>query len=269
MKQVSSRPNSVEKALAILLAFKIDQPSWGVRDLSAHLGFSPATVQRLLQTLKANDFVAQDPTSRQYRLGNVYFRFLDVLQSTYPVTHAALPFMRELLAATRETVHLNVIDGMERVCIENMESPQYLKASMPIGNRSPLYAGASSKCLLAFSVPEFIDPYLNQIELVPLTDHTIKDIGLLMEEIAQIRRQGFALSLGERTPGLGSLSAPVLDHNGAILAAISLAIPEIRFKENRYRQFCRAQLQSTSRRCSIAIGYADRVKPGPKSANSD
>lgn len=258
MKQTASRLNSVEKALEIMLAFKSNQPSWGVRDLSAHLGFSPATVQRMLQTLKTYDFVVQDPETRHYRLGNIYFRFLDVLQSSYPITTAALPFMRELLSATQETVHLNVIDGLERICIENIESTQHLKASMPIGNRSPLYAGASSKCLLAFSVPEFIDQYLKQVELEPLTDSTINKIAPLMAEIEQTRRQGFAQSLGERTPGLGSLSAPVLDHKGAILAAISLAIPELRFKASRHRQFCLEQLQDISRRCSMAMGYADR-----------
>jgi DNA-binding IclR family transcriptional regulator len=256
MKQLPSRPNSVEKALEIILAFRSDQPSWGVRELSAHLGFSPATVQRTLQTLKSYQFVVQDTETRQYRLGNVYFRLLDVLQSTHPVTRASLPFMRELLSTTQETVHLNVIDGTERICIDNMESPQYLKASMPIGNRSPLYAGASSKCLLAFSAPEFIDHYLETVNLVPLTEQTIRLTQHLKEEIKLIRVQGFALSLGERTPGLGSLSAPVLDHNGTILAALSLAVPELRFKDKRHRQRCLESLMDVSHRLSLAMGYA-------------
>ena len=74
MKQNGSSVNSIEKALRILLAFQTEHPSWGVRELSAHLGFSPATVQRALQTLKAYGFVNQDPDTRQYRLGNVFFR---------------------------------------------------------------------------------------------------------------------------------------------------------------------------------------------------
>ena len=259
MKQSPSRLNSVEKALKIMLAFRSDQPSWGVRDLSAHLGFSPATVQRTLQTLKSYGFVEQHPDTRRYRLGNIYFRFLDVLQSTYPIARAALPYMRELLSATQETVHLNVIDGLERICIENMESTQYLKASMPIGNRSPLYAGASSKCLLAFSAPEYIEQYLMQVKLIALTDKTIFEIPVLKKEIDLIRRRGYAQSLGERTPGLGSLSAPVLDHNGSILAAISLAIPEIRYEEKRHRQRCLKHLQNTGQRCSIAMGHRDGI----------
>ena len=71
MKQNQTQFNSVEKALNILLTFQAEQPLWGVRALAANLGFSPATVQRVLNNLKAYDFVDQDPETRQYRLGNV------------------------------------------------------------------------------------------------------------------------------------------------------------------------------------------------------
>ncbi|MGI9569081.1 MAG: IclR family transcriptional regulator, partial [Desulfobulbia bacterium] len=154
MKHIASRPNSIEKALHILLAFGVEHSVWGVRELSHHLNLSPSTVQRILKTLKEYGFVDQDSESRLYRLGPVCFRFLGILQSAYPISRTAIHFMEKLQAKTQETVHLNVIDGFERVCIEHVESSQYLKASMPVGNRSPLYAGASSKCLLSFSTAD-------------------------------------------------------------------------------------------------------------------
>ncbi len=255
MKQDSSRLNSIEKALKLLLAFQADQPFWGVRELSASLGLSPATVQRTLQTLKSYQFVDQDPDTRQYRLGSIYFQFLDVLQSTYPIARAALPFMKKLLSLTQETVLLNVNEGVERICIDHIESPQHLKASMPIGNRSPLYAGASSKCLLSFSNRDFIENYLQQVKLTPLTDKTIIDAGKLNMELAATRKRGYAVSLGERTPGLGSLSAPVLNHNGHILAAVSLAIPELRVKDKKHREYCIRKLRAVARDLSETMGY--------------
>jgi len=258
MKQKRPNLNSVEKALKILLAFQSQQSSWGVRDLSAHLDFSPATVQRTLQTLKAYAFVDQDPDSRQYRLGNIYFQFLDTLQSTYPITHAALPFMRSLSSLTQETVHLNVIDGMERICIDSIESPQYLKASMPIGNRSPLYAGATPKCLLAFSTQNFIDNYVKQAKFTLLTENTITNIKIFRSEIAAIRKRGYAKSLGERTPGIGSISAPVVNYRGVILAAISLAIPELRFKNNNHRNLCLKKLLNVTKNFSKTMGYISK-----------
>jgi IclR family KDG regulon transcriptional repressor len=257
MKQSASRPNSVQKSLEILLAFQAEQPIWGVRELSQALGFSPSTVQRILKSLKIYGFLDQDADTRQYRLGNVYYRFLDTLQSTYPVTRVALPFMKRLLSVTQETVHLNVIEGIERVCIEHVESPQLLKASMPVGNRSPLYAGASSRCLLAFSSPAFIDDYLRRVNPVALTGSTPTDPEHLRAEIDLTRRRGWAESLGERTPGLGSLSAPVRSHNGTLLAAVSLAIPEVRFKEARHRQFCLNELLTEARALSGAMGHRE------------
>ncbi|MEW5908688.1 MAG: IclR family transcriptional regulator, partial [Thermodesulfobacteriota bacterium] len=245
MKQTSSY-NSLEKALRILLAFRVDQPSWGVRELSTRLGFSPATVLRMLQALKAGDFVRQDPETRQYHLGNVYFRFMDILQSTHTVGSAAGRYMKRLMSQTQETVHLNVIDDMERICIDSIESAQLLKGVMPVGSRSPLHAGASSKCLLAYSPEDFIDNYIRTVPLTPVTNKTIVDSKVLRSELAGIRNQGYATSLGERTPGLGSVSAPIRNHRGYALASMSLAIPEIRFRDRRHLRFCIAELLATA-----------------------
>ncbi len=255
MKQDQINLNSVEKALNILLTFQVERPLWGVRELAAYLGYSPATVQRHLNNLKAYDFVSQDPQTRQYRLGNIYFRFLHTLQSAYPFTRTAVIFMQRLLERTRETVHLNVIENMERICIDNIESPQNLKAAMPVGSRSPLYAGASSKCLLAFSSQEFIDRYLKKVKLKPITEHTIVDTQRLHTELISIRKQGYAVSLGERNPGLGSLSAPIRNHGGGVLASLSLAIPEIRYRDIKYRQICIKELLNTAKNFSKAMGY--------------
>ncbi len=269
MKQ-SAHPNAIEKALQILLAFRSDRPGWGVRELASHTGFSPATVQRVLKSLKAYHFVEQDPETRQYRLGHVYFRFVEVLQSEYPVTREAAPLMRRLRYETGETVHLNVIDGRERVCIDSVESLQALKAGMPIGNRSPLYAGASSKCLLAFSPDPFVRSYLDQAPWTPLTPNTPSDPEALWNQIQAIRRRGYAESLAERTLGLGSLSVPVFGYGGHLVAALSLAIPELRFRDPEHKARCLERLLAAGRELSHRIGHLgeypvpakEKVPPG-------
>ncbi len=253
MKKPDDPSRSVEKALKVLLAFRAERPSWGVRELSAHLGFSPATVQRLLRLLKGYSFVDQDPETRQYRLGNIYFNFIHVLQSTYPVTKAAKHFLKQLAERTRETVHFNMIEGLERICVDSIESPHNLRGSMPIGERSPLYAGASARCLLAFSPDEFIDEYLAKVSLEPLTENTIVDAEQIRRELARVRKQGYAASVGERTRGLASLSAPVFGHNGILLGTLSLALPELRFRDERHSSFCRDSLLDTAAGLSTAM----------------
>ncbi|MDF1591821.1 MAG: IclR family transcriptional regulator [Desulfobacterales bacterium] len=257
MKQTTPTFNSVEKALKILKAFEGERPYWGVRELSTHLGFSPATVQRILQTLKSYAFVDQDAQTRQYRLGNIYFSFLHSLQRTYPVTQAAQSYMMQLLSRTQETVHLNVIERNERICIDNRESSQNLKGFMPVGSRSPLYAGASSKCLLAFSGQEFIESYLRQVKLAAITKNTLIDKKKIQAELETIRKQGYAASLGERNPGLGSLSAPILDYRGSLLASISLAIPEMRYRDQKLRKKYVRELLLVAKKFSEAMGARD------------
>ena len=264
MKQ-PERLNSVEKALQILLSFQADRSSWGVRELSGHLGFSPATVQRILQVLKTNAFVAQDPITRQYHLGVVFYRFLHALKGPYPITRASQPFLQRLVTATGETVHLNIIEGTDRVCIDTVESPQALKASMPIGSRSPLYAGGSSKCLLAFCERPMRERYLEETSVLNrFTDRTLTDPAALRRELERIAAQGYAESLGERNRGLGSLSAPVFDHHGRLLATLSIAIPEIRYLDRAHRNFCLEELRRTAADLSRVMGYEGHAAAGKR-----
>jgi len=254
MPKEIKRPNAIEKALEIMLKFQDIKPSWGIRELSTSLGFSPATVQRILQVLKSYEFVRQDPLTRQYFVGTVFYRFLENLNSSNNLSRMGRRFMEEMASATLETVHLNIVEGNMRICIDTIESPKVLKAGMPIGNQSPLYAGASAKCLLAFSDEEFITGYFKAVNLEPITDHTIIRQENLIKELKKIKKQGYALSLGERTPGLGSLSAPVFNYKGLILASLSLAIPEIRFRQEDHLSNCIHILTKAAKSFSKAMG---------------
>lgn len=250
--------SSLEKALRLLLCFTEERPVWGVRELAQHLKYSPPTVQRMVRSLCKYGFLEQEDKTRRYRLGSVYFRFVETIQSQFPLERVATPIMKIVWARTGETTHLNVIDGRERLCISSIESPQNLKGGMPVGNRSPIYAGASPKCLLAFSPDTFIEEILCTVSLNRLTENTITDKSRLREEIKIIRERGYAISLGERTPGLGSLSVPVFGHKGNILGALSLAIPETRFKDKSHRNRCLQELMSAGEMLSRRMGYGGK-----------
>ncbi len=247
--------NSIEKAIEILLKFQNVTSGRGVRELSQELNFSPATVQRILKTLRSYDFVEQEPKSRHYFLGSVFYRFFNTLHNSNRITGSARQFMEKVAKTTRETVHLNIIERNHRICIDTMESPRTLRACMPIGHRSPLYAGASAKCLLAFSPTDVIKHYLETTNLTQLTNSTIINTKLLKTELFKIKKRGYAESLGERTLGLGSISTPVLNHEGIVQASLSLAIPEIRFSNKEHLKNCIKTLTLASEAFSKAMGY--------------
>ena len=251
-----NNPNSIEKAIEVLLKFQKSGATHGIRELSNELGFSPATVQRILKTLKKHDFVRQDPDTRQYYIGNIFYGFIQALHKSNNLTGIARKYIEELAMKTKETSHINIVESEHRICIDTIESPLTLKAGMPMGHRSPLYAGASAKCLLAFLSEHHIEEYINKTILDPLTDNTISDVEDLRKELDKIKTQGFAVSLGERTPGLGSISAPVFDNEGSLLASLSLAIPEIRFSQTEYLDECINVLTSVARSFSESMGYS-------------
>lgn len=256
MTKDNKKLNSIEKALEIMLKFQDIKPSWGIRELSSELEFSPATTQRILQVLKSYEFVRQDPKTRQYFIGNIFYRFLENLNNSNNLSRIGRKFMEDVAASTLETVHLNIIEGDLRICIDTIESPNVLKAGMPVGNQSPLYAGASAKCLLAFSTEEFQDNYFKTTKITPVTENTISQPDKLFGELNKIKEQGYAVSLGERTPGLGSLSAPVFDYKGQIRASLSLAVPEIRFIGKDHLSNCINILMKAAKSFSIEMGLS-------------
>lgn len=260
MNQENKKPTAIEKALEIMLKFQNIKPSWGIRELSGQLGFSPATVQRILQVLKSYDFVRQNPETRRYFIGNIFYRFLENLNNSNKLTRIGRKFMEAVAVETMETVHLNIIEGSLRICIDVIESPNVLKAGMPVGNQSPLYAGASAKCLLAFSTEDFQENYFKTTPLTPMTSNTIIQSDKLFAALYRIKEQGYAISLGERTPGLGSLSAPVFDYKGQILASLSLAIPEIRFKQADHLTKCIKRLTTAANSFSTEMGFSPEKK---------
>ncbi len=247
--------SSVEKALDILLLFDENRRLLGVNEMARLLGMPPSSTQRLVNILKKRGFLRQDPETKKYKLGTVLLKVAGFVKENLEIAKIAYPVMQRLSRETGETVHLNVIEGWERVCIETIESSQPLMARMPVGHRSPLYAGASSKCLLAFSDDEFIREYLERVRLDKINVNTFTDKNELTEELKRTRERGYAESFSERVTGLGALSAPVFDHNRKIAASLSLAIPEVRFKNERLKSTYIKLLTEAASEISEYLGH--------------
>src|SRR5690606_27041258 len=117
----------------------------------------------------------------------------------------ALPVLRRLRDATRETTTLSVMVGDSRVYVEQVESPQEIRMLVDIGRRFPLHAGASSKAILAHLTPHDQERLLAR-RLDPLTPDTIVDVPRLRRELTAIRAHGVAVSVGERQVGAASVA---------------------------------------------------------------
>ncbi|SHJ79665.1 IclR family transcriptional regulator [Desulfofundulus thermosubterraneus] len=243
---------ALEKALLILDKFSFEKPEWSLAELTRELGWSKPTVLRLLNTLEKYGFVNKNSTTKKYHLGLRLFDLGSIVAGQMDVRAIALPVMRKIRDKINEAVYLNVILEKERVCVEFLDCSHTLKASVNIGQRSPLYVGASALVLLAFH--EDRERIIRELELKPFTPTTITDVETLFHRLEEIRQAGYAISWGERNMGLVAISAPVFDRHGKIAASLSIGLPEVRAQKEKL-ELCIKLLQWGGGEISSQLGH--------------
>ena len=251
-----NRLSSVANAARLVKAFTSAHPSWGVTELARHLGQSTSSVHRILATLTDEGLLEQDPTSGRYRLGLTMFDLAAAVPTQRGLHEAVLLPMTELRNRTGETVQVGVLDGRQVVYVERLDSPKTLRFFTTLGRRNHAHCTGSGKALLAFSPPALSDRILRGWDLPSLTEHTITSVAALKEQLAQIRRRGYAENRHESEVGVVSIAAPIRDGGGTTVAALSAAGPAERFDEN-HDQIANTVVvlaRATSRR----LGYTGR-----------
>ncbi|MCL1595258.1 MAG: IclR family transcriptional regulator [Actinomycetia bacterium] len=221
---------AVERTAEVLKAFaRTTGSTLGVTEIAQELDISKAVVHRILNSLRVQGFIEVVPTSRRYTLGPSALAVGLAFLRNVDVRELARPVLRELSDATSETATLSIRSGWQRMYIDQVTPAREVKMTVDLGRPFPLHAGSSSKVLLAHLSSEEIDTYISSVGLRSLTDLTITDSEHLHEELAAIREAGFATSSGERQSGAASVAAPILDHDGHPIAAMSLCGPAERF----------------------------------------
>ena len=232
VKKSGASLKTVNRALDVLLLFNEEHPEWGVAELSQALGLHRSIVYRILCTLEQRGVVTRSHTRGRYRLGLKLVELANVVLAHMDSRQVAHPVMERLVRETGESAFLTAVSEDESVCIHRIESSQRVRVTLTIGGRYPLYAGASDKLLLAYLPPKKIDEVIAR-GLKQLTPDTITGPDRLREDLAKIRRQGWAFSVGELTPGVAAIAVPLRDSNGDVVAALSIGGLASRFDENR------------------------------------
>ncbi len=239
-----SHLKTLDRALQVLSLFSVEQPEWDYTCMAETLGLHKSIVYRILTTFERYGYVMRQPASGRFRLGFRFVELGNLVLSNIDLRTIAHPFMEDLVRAVRETAFLTVVSGHESVCIDRAESPHLLRLTMEIGGRYPLYAGASNRLLMAYLPEEEIEAIIAK-GLKAYTPNTLVDPDALRASLAEIRRQGYALSSSELTPGMSALSVPLRNSNHEVVAALSLAGPSERFGDDRWPEML-TRLQATA-----------------------
>ncbi len=221
--------SAVDRALT-LLEVLAEHPHLGVTELAERTGNTKSLVFRLLYTLERRGYVRKDPATRTYSLGQQPLFLADRARVHSRLIAASRPYLDELAAATNENVLLTVREGSWSVTVAVRESSQPLRLYAANGRRRPLHAGGAPKVLLAFA-PEEVRRAVLGGDLPRFTPHTITDPARLAEALAEIRRHPVVESQGELDDAACSVAAPVRDHTGDVVAALSIAGPVSRLAE--------------------------------------
>jgi IclR family transcriptional regulator, KDG regulon repressor len=244
---------TIRQAGDVLELFTRQDPEWGVREVARKLAIPKSNAHQLLASLETIGLLHRMVTGR-YRLG---FRLLTLgqfLLANTPWRDVAHRALVQASADLRETVQLAVLDGgnliyVDKVTVENPNSIR--SAHSNPGNSTPPFSSALGRVLLASKSWRVVQTALERHGgLQARTKHTITNLEVFKSELIQVTRQGFALDLEESTMGVCCIAAPVCNHNGDVIAAISASI-----------KASRASGISEPLRDAI-IGHADSLSSG-------
>jgi IclR family KDG regulon transcriptional repressor len=228
---------SVVKVLDILEHLGTSQRSVSVSDLSRSTGLNVSTAFRLLQTLMGRGYVEQDRSNRGYQLGPRVFQMGSAYLQGNDLASIARPHLESLRDEVGETAYLVIFSQGEIVQLCKADGKQLVSAMVRPMVREPAYCTATGKVLLSGLSAEEFNKYVDSVELQSFTPQTVTSKAQLRKEIAKVRDGGFALDIEEFVPNLCCVSVPVAGGGGP-LAAISIAMPKMRFKRSYVAGWC-------------------------------
>lgn len=254
----------IVKAAGVLDLFSLERPEWGVTEIARELGIPKSTACEILISLTDQRLLQRSSRGR-YRLGWKLFELGQTLLYTTEFRTEARKAMKELVEQWNETTHLAVLEGVEAVYLEKIQPRPAVRILIShTGVRLPANCTGVGKVLLANENWEDIEVQLKEKELAAFTPDTITDPDTLAEELETIRERGYSYDMEEATVGLCCVAAPIWDHSGKIVAAMSLSVPAYRFGDKK--EALTAAILEATRHVSEASGgsaerqYAYKVK---------
>ncbi|NOZ72763.1 MAG: IclR family transcriptional regulator [Chloroflexi bacterium] len=244
---------AVTRALSLLNLFSDNQPEWTLAELTAAAELNRTTVYRLLTALESFDMVKRDRETDRYRLGSGIIALAGRALRANPVRTLSRPELEKLAAISGETATLEVLSGDKILVLDEVLGKGVIQSSPSVGTFWPAFATSTGNAIMAFLPPAELDAIL-QAPLPQITAKTITSPQILRQQLAQIRRQGYAVVSEALELGFVAVGAPLRNADGYPVAAISLGGPTIRLTE-AYLPELGALLRDAAARISQQLGY--------------
>lgn len=256
---------STLKALDVLEHIASCGDAAGVTEISKRLGLDKSTTYRILNTLEHRGYAVQDTLTRKYRLGVKIMELSRLASTQSMLKNVAGPTLDRLARECHETLHLGIMDRGEVFHLDSREPSQLTRMVSHIGLRNPVHCTALGKVMLAFLPEEEIEQIIGKENgLRRYTKYTIHTRTELKKELQNIKKSGYAVDNEELHEGTRCLAAPLRDHEGKVIAAISLSGPAIRLTLTQLKKL-RPKILTAAVEISRGLGYsAKKDKPEEK-----
>ena len=252
---------SVRRAIALLKVFSDERSEWGLTEIAREARLNKTTAYRLLTALESEGMVARSSEGEAWRLGAGAIALGALALRSNDLVSVAHAELEALVRKTHETATLEVLIGNEVLILDGAEGPSQVGASTEIGTRWPAHATSTGKVLLAdrralgkrTRGPNTAIPR-NRRRLRAFTPRTITDPVRLDLELSRTLSRGWASAVEELEAGYVAVGAPVRDHEGEAVAAISIGGPAARLTKARIPALAR-QVVRAGDRISRRLGY--------------
>lgn len=230
----------LDRSVAILGA--VERGARSFTDIAEATGLTRPTAHRLIRALERHGFLLH-VGGLGYALGPRLLALSTSAMRELPLRDLARPALERLARSTGESAQLYVRDGDQRICIDAVESASELRTIVDVGATLPLDQGSAGKVFLTWTTVEDRARVLG----------SARQLERLERSIFAIQRRGWADSVGEREPGVASVSAPVFGPMGFLLAAVSVSGPAARLGDLRAKRYAPAVV-AAAREIEAALG---------------
>ena len=244
---------TIERTSQLLKLYTLKTPEWGITEMATALGWSTSTTYDLASSLAHIGFLKQSG-NRRYGMGWRALELSQVVLGSSTLQAEARKGMEQFATKYDETILLGVLAGGKILYADKITSTYALPSALSTPDmRFHAHCTAAGKVLMAHLSATDRQYILDEHGLAPLTPKSIQSIATLDDELERVRAQGHAYAFEELALGLGSVAAPVFDHSGQVIAALSITAAIQQFE--RHLDGYRSAIVRTANQVSRGLGY--------------
>ena len=245
---------SLERAFAILELFQNNKSELSLKEISVSLNLNKSTTFGLVNSLTTLGYLLQNEDNQKYSLGLKILSLTNAVKTNNILIRASRPYLEELSAKYRETVHSAQELNGSIVYLDKVEADTSIYINTQMGTKNYMHCTGVGKVLLAYKTPEELDMFLDQ-PLKPLTFNTITDPDDFKKEMTKIHENGYGGDDEEIEIGLSCVAVPVMKAENKPGFAISLAGPTVRMNEHKKRGVVDDLKNTAAKLSEIIYGY--------------